>query len=81
MCRRTHIGCTGRWRKTGFCKYGGMQTSDYDRAVTNLTKALGYIKYARKLAERGGDPATASLLLAAKALREVEKLLPAIEEE
>jgi hypothetical protein len=58
-----------------------MQTSDYDRAVTNLTKALGYIKYARRLAERGGDQATASLLLAAKAIREVEKLLPTIEEE
>jgi hypothetical protein len=56
-----------------------MGTLDFERIITNLTKAMGYIKYARKVAEKD-EVATSALLLALKAIKEAEALLPGIKE-
>jgi hypothetical protein len=53
---------------------------DYERIIVNLAKATGYIKYARRVAEKD-EIATSSLLLAMKALKEAAALLPELEEE
>lgn len=50
-------------------------TPDYERIIENLNKATGYIKYARRVAERD-ETDIAALLLAVKAIREAEALLP-----
>jgi hypothetical protein len=56
-----------------------MDTTDFERIIENLNKAMGYIKYARKVADED-KIATSALLLAIKAIREAESLLPHIEE-